>query len=45
MLSGFIRVGEMSVKLKFFQGQGILGSVGGKMKFCQNVREFYISVM
>ena len=46
--AGFIRVREMSVKSKFFQGQGIVrefyvGSVkNGYLLKCQgNVREFY----
>ena len=35
--AGFIRVREMSGKLTFFQGQGIVRElyvVSGKMKFC-----------
>ena len=44
--TGFIHVREMSGKLKFFLGQGLSGNFvmcQGKMKFCKNVREFYIS--
>ena len=47
--------GEMPGNFKIFQGQGISYCVGGggggwgwgggEMKFCQNVREFYISVL
>ena len=47
LYSGFIRVREMSGKLKFFQGQGIVRefhNMSGKIEFllkCQgNVREF-----
>ena len=48
VLSGFIRVREMSGKFKFFQGQGIVREFyvvsvkNGYLLKCQgNVREFY----
>ena len=51
ILTGFIRIREMSGKLKFFQGQGFVREfyLSGKNEIlskCQgNVRKFYISVM
>ena len=50
VFTGFIHIREMSGKLKFFQGQGIVRKfcdVSGKNEILQkcrgNVREFYIS--
>ena len=50
--AGFIRVGEMSGKFNFFQGQGIVREfyvVSGNYRYllkCQgNVREFIISIL